>query len=170
MLRGSALTIAVICGLVPLVAEGQNRAATFPRGAIKAVAAPQSVRTARSGFRGFRGAVPLFGGVGGLAYGYGHEQNLLYRLGRIPIPPYFALHPPVYYTEPIAMPYGASPYARRPDGGCYDAVAKSAVIVNPHIKQPDVEKKETPEKTASNTRLIINPFYLPRQNLMATKE
>jgi hypothetical protein len=45
-----------------------------------------------SGFRGFAGASP-------------------YSLGQIPVPPYFAIHPPVYYSHPVPRPYGYSPFA-----------------------------------------------------------
>ena len=34
-----------------------------------------------------------------------------YSLGQIPVPPYFSLHPPVYYSQPVARSYGYSPYA-----------------------------------------------------------
>lgn len=44
------------------------------------------------GFRGFGGASP-------------------YSLGQIPVPPYFAIHPPVYYSHPVPRPYGYSPFA-----------------------------------------------------------
>jgi hypothetical protein len=43
--------------------------------------------------------------------GYGGGLSSLYHTGHIPVPPYFALHPPVYYSYPIARTYGYSPYA-----------------------------------------------------------
>ena len=49
-------------------------------------------------------------------YGYGYHGlggifSTPYAMGRIPTPPYFMLHPPVYYSYPVARPYGYSPFA-----------------------------------------------------------
>jgi hypothetical protein len=49
-----------------------------------------------------------FGGYGGYLGGTLFD---LYRLGKIPIPPYFSLHPPVYYSENVYQPYGSTPFA-----------------------------------------------------------
>ena len=35
----------------------------------------------------------------------------LYRTGQIPIPPYFSLHPPVYYSGNTYQTYGGTPFA-----------------------------------------------------------
>lgn len=37
-----------------------------------------------------------------------------YYIGNVPTPPYFALHPPVYYGQRVGMPYGNSPLPRPP--------------------------------------------------------
>ena len=157
---------AAVC-LAPAAVQAQSRATTIFRGGAKSFSAG-SPAIARSGgsslsFRGFQGAVPFFGGGFGSAYGYGYDGNLLYRMGQIPVPPYFALHPPVYYSEPLPHPYGASPYARRPaPAPQYDVVPQPAVVINPHYKKP-AEKKKTnsasQEKTVSKPKLIVNPFY-----------
>lgn len=56
------------------------------------------------------------GGLGlGYLFGYGGFGNV--GLGTTafgPPPPYFALHPPVYYGKRYARPYGVSPYAAWP--------------------------------------------------------
>ena len=52
----------------------------------------------------------FFGGVGGFG-GYGFGGLSPYSLGQVPVPPYFALHPPVYYSAPVPRSYGYSPYA-----------------------------------------------------------
>jgi hypothetical protein len=35
----------------------------------------------------------------------------LYQSGDIPVPPYFSLHPPVYYDRIVPQAYGSSPFA-----------------------------------------------------------
>ena len=48
-----------------------------------------------------------FGGWGnGFGFGYPYNWAITER------PPYFAIHPPVYYRHPVAHNYGYSPYAR----------------------------------------------------------
>jgi hypothetical protein len=51
--------------------------------------------------------------------------------------PYFAAHPPVYYSTPVPRTYGYSPFAYPPDvrtpevaGGC---VVQPAAIINPYV-------------------------------------
>jgi hypothetical protein len=80
-----------------------------------------------------------------------------YAASRIPTPPYFAIHPPVYYSAPIPRTYGYSPYAypgtvRTPDLES----PKTAMIVNPYATKNASDKK--PLKTASKSRMVLNPF------------
>ena len=167
MTRSCVLVLGVALCLAPAAAQAQARASTIFRGGAKGVSGG-SPAVARSGgsslsFRGFRGAVPFFGGGFGSAYGHGYDGNLLYRMGQIPVPPYFALHPPVYYSEPIPYPYGASPYARQPaPAPRYDVVAKPAVVINPRYKKPAAQTKiASREKRVSQIRFIANPFFKP---------
>ncbi len=46
--------------------------------------------------------------LGPTAYGV---TGTMYGLGLVPTPPYFALHPPVYYSCPVPRSYGYSPFA-----------------------------------------------------------
>lgn len=46
-------------------------------------------------------------------FGYGAVNNSAIR-SYVPPPPYFSLHPPVYYGQRYARPYGDSPYASWP--------------------------------------------------------
>ena len=51
----------------------------------------------------------------GLGY-FGPYGNTGLRVGtRVPNPPYFAMHPPVYYGNRHTRPYGISPYAALPE-------------------------------------------------------
>lgn len=72
------------------------------------------------------------------AYGY---SGSLYGTGRVPVPPYFAIHPPVYYSTITPRTYGDSPFAwsGRP-------------------RQAEV----------GNRRLIINQFYTPPVEVLGT--
>lgn len=48
--------------------------------------------------------------------------------------PYFALHPPVYYSYPVARPYGDSPFPALP--GSYTATpvdSEPKIIMNPYV-------------------------------------
>lgn len=120
---------------------------------------------------------PYLGYGGG--WGWGNIQPTNY----IPAPPYFAVHPPVYYSHQItARHYGASPYAwmpgmqpityvpdivplRRPVAtmGKADAVAQSAaspavalVIENPYV----AKKSAAAEAVAEAAPLKLdNPFF-----------
>ncbi len=86
-----------------------------------------------------------------------------YSLGKIPVPPYFSLHPPVYYSYPVARSYGYSPYAY-PGSFQSPEVVMPQVIENPYVQpQSAPQPKEEPtvrEKTvsAASYQIIENPF------------
>ena len=102
-----------------------------------------------------------------------------YSLGQIPVPPYFALHPPVYYSQPVARPYGYSPFALRPGQQpaepIIQEVTKPAHIINPFYKGTDQKKDgkliENKAKTAQNINgsYINNPFYDPVQEFVTAE-
>ncbi len=106
------------------------------------------------------GGCDTFSGLPAL-YGYGFSGTL-YGLGRIPVPPYFALHPPVYYSEQVARPYGLSPFAYR-SAPVESHRIKPTVITNPFVKRtPAVapRKKPAPKDTVTaRGEVIINPFF-----------
>jgi len=68
----------------------------------------------------------------------------------VPVPPYFALHPPVHYSHRVSVPYGASPFA----ASSQPARPAPQVIVNPLAPAP----KPDPHKASG---IIINPYYQP---------
>ena len=77
------------------------------------------------------------------------------------VPPYFAVHPPVYYSLPKPRPYGESPFAWY--GGPYYRPPRGPMLVrNPMALPPLVSpERKTPapeEKTASVPPVIYNPF------------
>ena len=81
-----------------------------------------------------------------------------YSSGRVPTPPYFAIHPPVYYSYPVPRTYGYSPFAypsyvMTPE---IKEPAKPAMFENPHVKQPATEAK-----TKSASRSIETKTALP---------
>ncbi|NOZ39074.1 MAG: hypothetical protein GXP24_02460, partial [Planctomycetes bacterium] len=77
--------------------------------------------------------VGLNGGCG--AYGgYGaYDAGYLYRMMADRVP-YFAAFPPVYYSAPVARPYGYSPFAY-PPGVMTPEVAEVVAqeIINPYV-------------------------------------
>ena len=116
------------------------------------------------------GSAQAYDGLGGHAgyqfpwFGYGNNGPAAYSLGNIPAPPYFALHPPVYYSHPVSRTYGRSPFACSCD--CHERgghAKEMRVMVNPHIQvkptAPAAEKAEKPVKVAAMPLRIANPFY-----------
>ncbi len=105
------------------------------------------------------------------APGFGSSGSL-YGLGHIPVPPYFALHPPVYYGERYYRSYGESPFAR-PDYSSRPQRIQAQVIINPFVEQPATAPATPPapepkpaevqpptDQVTSGPQMIINPFYV----------
>ncbi len=106
-----------------------------------------------------------YGGYGGWGYG----SSGLYTQYSIP---YFALHPPVYYSYPVPRTYGYSPWAYPPGVMTPEIeVAGPQNMLNPHV--PGAEKtKPTANRVTSrgNTeatnaqvaapvpQVVINPY------------
>lgn len=105
----------------------------------------------------------------GLGYwGIGHESfgqiDGGYRTGRIPTPPYFALHPPVYYSQPVARSYGYSPFAYPGSVQTPEVVPVAAKLLqNPHVTPAKAEKNmlDLNMTSAARQQEIINPFARP---------
>ena len=115
-----------------------------------------------------RGARGAFGGGGG--YFGGATLFDMYRTGRIPIPPYFALHPPVssrgsddqqYGTTPFAYPYTwwqqdayGSPKVGSPHEYARpmpESFMKPVIIENPHVlEEVSGELTEAPRGVQRN--------------------
>lgn len=95
-------------------------------------------------------------------FGYGNNGPAAYSLGNIPAAPYFALHPPVYYSRPVPRPYGQSPFAW---GGDHPAPQRERrQVANPHVKpmpQTTPKAEDKPVKVAAGPRVIVNPYCNP---------
>jgi hypothetical protein len=95
---------------------------------------------------------------------WGRSPSSLYNLGHIPVPPYFALHPPVYYGQRVFRSYGESPFPRSGLQRYQVEIIAPANIVNPFVKQMVPEPVEedvdaAPQVASSPSQLILNPFY-----------
>ena len=94
------------------------------------------------------------------SYPYSADLTPLYSVGAIPAPPYFALHPPVYYSTPVPRAYGYGPWAYPP------------YVTTPEVAEPQpqtIENKFVPKpakqeagalKTAIAQLRVVNPFVL----------
>jgi hypothetical protein len=105
-------------------------------------------------------------GIGGVGFGGGYDGGWdiaeLYRQLYNNLP-YFALHPPVYYSTPVPRTYGYSPFAYPPDVMTPDIVeeSKPVTINNPYVPAAPAEPKT--DRAASNASspeplVIVNPF------------
>jgi hypothetical protein len=106
-----------------------------------------------------------YGGGGGWdgGWGWGAMYNSLeYNV------PYFAAHPPVYYSYPVPRTYGYSPFAYPPTVMTPDVVLgdeQPVEIVNPYV--PSTQTSDAPsDQTAAAPKakaqpeplVIMNPF------------
>jgi hypothetical protein len=74
----------------------------------------------------------LYGGMGGGFYGPYWQSTTSPRT-----PPYYAVHPPVYYSsEVIRRPYGTSPFALFDTGYNYGAAHQRAAVAQAAPVQP----------------------------------
>lgn len=114
-----------------------------------------------------------WGGYGG-GYGWGYLGT---RVGFVPQPPYYAIHPPVYYSAQIMRrPYGASPYAWPATYPPYtqqfidaQSVPKSdpAMFFNPYVQGNGGGQLPPPrvgpgagDSSRVQPQLIINPYVV----------
>ena len=72
-------------------------------------------------------------------------------------PPYYAIFPPVYYSYPVARPYGFSPFAYPPGVMTPDVKPNIGPL---EIKNPYVPERQAPQsdQTVEVGRMYINPF------------
>jgi hypothetical protein len=84
--------------------------------------------------------------------------------------PFYALHPPVYYSYPIARAYGWTPFAYSPDavilpldeGGAKQIINPFVPPSNPPAPAPSTKAKPSAERTAddaaSTVHVVVNPY------------
>jgi hypothetical protein len=110
------------------------------------------------------------GFVGGYNDFYGYAELYRELLRNVP---YYALHPPVYYSYPVPRTYGYSPFAYPPGVMTPDIACASQPleIINPHVEsteaKPTSNAPNADRSTAINANpeplVIINPFVAPNQ-------
>ena len=106
------------------------------------------------------------GSLGALGYGRhwrlriaGTERQRLSQVAEFQTPPYFALHPPVYYSHAVPRTYGHSPFAYPGTKETPSPAPKAAMIENPHV-QPAKEDVKPKLNLKQITQLeITNPYF-----------
>jgi hypothetical protein len=101
-------------------------------------------------------------------YGYGYGLGYLYQSLDYNVP-YFAAHPPVYYSYPVPRTYGYSPFAYPPGVMTPEVVeqAKPVQIVNPYVpKAKKTSSESQPDRQAGSRHqpqplVVINPYATP---------
>ena len=113
---------------------------------------------------------------GGYGYGYGYLGT---RVGFVPQPPYYSIHPPVYYSaQIIRRPYGYSPFAWPATYPAFNTQmiearssmsSEPAVFINPYVPGANGAGQLPPPRTQSGVQpqLIVNPYVVSKA--VATK-
>ena len=85
-----------------------------------------------------------------------------------PTPPYFSIHPPVYYGQRYSRPYGISPFPAMPQVGVpadFKAIRRSESVVNPQMNPfcTDCGNETVPTVGGSiaGGEVQTNPFVSP---------
>jgi hypothetical protein len=106
----------------------------------------------------------------GGGYGYGWGYDVPYERDHIP---FYAVHPPVYYSYPVARAYGWTPFAYSPDAVILPLEEGGAKqIINPFVPPsnvpvptpptPNIKAKPSAERTtddsASTIHVVVNPY------------
>ena len=115
------------------------------------------------------------GGDYGYGGGYGWGIGRLYETLDRPLDrrvPYFAAHPPVYYSYPVARSYGYTPFAYMPHVQTPEVIESPMgpqEILNPYVPSPDHSKPDQTSEAPSNNAIRPNTpgpdttTQLPRQ-------
>jgi len=101
-------------------------------------------------------------GVGNCWFGnlnaYG-ASGTLYGSGYLHVPPYYAIHPPVYYSHQYYRPYGWSPFAQSSWQGAavLRPEPRPEVIINPHVREVEEARPAPAANDMAKAQWIINP-------------
>lgn len=95
------------------------------------------------------------GNYGGLPRAYNY---------RVPTPPYFAVHPPVYYSHAVRRPYGLSPYAWPASRSNFARVHSAPRMVHNPFAPQTKAKVQREAVAASQPQMIFNPFVTEVNN------
>ncbi len=101
-------------------------------------------------------------------WGWGYDLGYLYNSLDYNVP-YFAAHPPVYYSYPVPRTYGYSPFAYPPYVMTPDVVMgdeQPVEIINPYVPstqqtpaaKADQSASATPTQRQPQPLVIINPY------------
>lgn len=91
-----------------------------------------------------------------MGYGFFGNGLGLYNSYDPPMP-FYAMFPPVYYSFPVARPYGYSPFAYPPGFTTPEGERVQAKeVVNPYVPRKAVNRPK--ERTARAPQVLINPF------------
>ena len=102
------------------------------------------------------------------SYPYSVDLTPLYSVGAIPTPPYFSLHPPVYYSAPVPRAYGYGPWAYPPYVTTPEpAQPKPQIIENKYVPKP-AKQEGDPARTAIAPLRVVNPFVCPVEETVET--
>lgn len=98
---------------------------------------------------------PCGGGYYGNVFFPGYGYNI-YGMDSVP---YFALHPPVYYSRPVPRSYGWSPFAYPPGVLTPEEEVKPVqpqLYRNPHVPQQSSDGDDN--VAMAKPLVIVNPF------------
>ena len=129
--------------------------------------------------RGFGGGIGRgLGGIGIGGFDYGWDIAELYRELYNNLP-FYALHPPVYYSCPVPRTYGYSPFAYPPGVMTPDVVfeVQPVTINNPYVPSAEptgAPVTPPPDRAAAVSKrieplVIINP-YVTQSDSVARSE
>lgn len=104
-------------------------------------------------------------GPGGYGLGF---FNYGYEAPRIP---YYALYPPVYYSYPVARPYGYSPFAYPPGVLTPEIAPRTSAVIyrNPFVGSKKAAAPPSDDKTTSRARMYYNPYVAPADTASLAK-
>lgn len=109
------------------------------------------------------------GGCHWWSYPYPADLTPLYSVGAIPTPPYFALHPPVYYDMPVPRTYGYGPWAYPPYMTTPEIEEpEPQIIENKYVPKP-IKSEPEPQKMAVAPLRILNPYVVGPTGSVAAK-
>lgn len=92
------------------------------------------------------------------AYGYfGYLPSYVYVRDYIP---YFALHPPVYYSLPVPRTYGYSPFAYPPGTMTPEVVEPKPELIPNKYVPPMVKPAVEPGRVTAKPLRIANPYVV----------
>lgn len=92
-------------------------------------------------------------------YAFAYYGYAFPRTGYTPYQvPYFALHPPVYYSYPVPRPYGYSPFAYPPGVMTPELAAPAPVIIRNKFVPQKPAQTSSHDRVAQAPLRITNPY------------